>query len=402
MSSNNRVPPNPQNLARAAKLNAAAARMLAQGDPKLASSLLSEALELNREDLTSWLSLAAARSALNDSVGAMAALESVLSMDPRFFFGLLMKGSLQERSDPKAAAQTYGQALAQAPPWERLDEPTRRAVARAQEVNRRYRDELRNFVKRAIGADREVMAGSESQRIDLFIDATLGVKRIYPQQPTEYCYPNLPAIEFYDRAEFPWLAQLESATSVIQAELQEVIKSSEGFTPYIAYPDTVPLDQWAELNHSPRWSAFHFHHYGRRHEENCARCPNTLDILSRLPQPQVQGRMPAAMFSVLRAGTRIPAHTGVANVRLVVHLPLIVPPGCRFRVGNEVREWRVGDAWVFDDTIEHEAWNDSDRDRVILIFDVWSPRLSANERSLIGAVMAAMDTFNGISPESSL
>ncbi len=114
--------------------------------------------------------------------------------------------------------------------------------------------------------------------------------------------------------------------------------------------------------------------------------------------------MPAAMFSVLRANTRIPPHTGVANVRLVVHLPLVVPPGCGFRVGNETREWKVGEAWVFDDTIEHEAWNDSDEDRVVLIFDIWNPRLSASERSMIAEVMSAMDRFNevSLSPESQL
>lgn len=108
------------------------------------------------------------------------------------------------------------------------------------------------------------------------------------------------------------------------------------------------------------------------------------------------------MFSLLRPQTRIPPHTGVANVRLVVHLPLIVPPGCGFRVGNETRIWREGEAWVFDDTIEHEAWNDSDRDRYVLIFDVWNPRLSPAERELITAVMAAMDRYNGIVADGSL
>ena len=124
----------------------------------------------------------------------------------------------------------------------------------------------------------------------------------------------------------------------------------------------MPLDQWRELNHSPRWSAFHFYEKGQPIAERCSRAPATMAVLSRLPQAQVPLRSPSALFSVLQPHTRIPPHTGVANFRLVVHLPLIVPPGCGFRVGGETREWRIGEAWVFDDTIEHEAWNDSDAD----------------------------------------
>jgi aspartyl/asparaginyl beta-hydroxylase (cupin superfamily) len=104
------------------------------------------------------------------------------------------------------------------------------------------------------------------------------------------------------------------------------------------------------------------------------------------------------MFSVLSPRTRIPPHTGIANTRLVLHLPLIVPDGCGFRVGSETRPWRVGEAWVFDDTIEHEAWNDSDAQRIILICDVWNPHLSLEERELIVRAMAAMDAFAGAPP----
>jgi aspartyl/asparaginyl beta-hydroxylase (cupin superfamily) len=118
----------------------------------------------------------------------------------------------------------------------------------------------------------------------------------------------------------------------------------------------------------------------------------------RLPQAEVDLRSPTAMFSVLQPHTRIPPHTGVANFRLVVHLPLVLPGHCGFRVGGETREWRIGEAWVFDDTIEHEAWNDSDQVRIILICDVWSPRLSPAERAAIRSVIAAADAFRGIPP----
>jgi aspartyl/asparaginyl beta-hydroxylase (cupin superfamily) len=81
-------------------------------------------------------------------------------------------------------------------------------------------------------------------------------------------------------------------------------------------------------------------------------------------------------------------------------LPLIVPPNCRFRVGGETREWHAGAAWVFDDTIEHEAWNDSDVPRAILIFDVWNPELTALERDLVRETTAALAEY--YEPEGTL
>ena len=105
----------------------------------------------------------------------------------------------------------------------------------------------------------------------------------------------------------------------------------------------------------------------------------------------VQGHLAA----FLKPKTRIPAHVGVSNTRLVVHVPLIVPQGCGFRVGNETREWIPGKAWIFDDTIEHAAWNDSDKLRVVLIFDVWNPLLTPPERAMITAMTAGMNAFAG-------
>ena len=95
------------------------------------------------------------------------------------------------------------------------------------------------------------------------------------------------------------------------------------------------------------------------------------------------------MFSLLAPGTRIPPHTGVANTRLVAHLPLIVPPTCGFRCGATTVEWRVGEPFVFDDTIEHEAWNSSDELRVVMIFDLWPPALSERERAAVARIIPA-------------
>jgi aspartyl/asparaginyl beta-hydroxylase (cupin superfamily) len=223
----------------------------------------------------------------------------------------------------------------------------------------------------------------------------LGRKRQYLPQPALFQFQGLAPVTFFGRGGFPWLDAIEAQTAAIRDEFLTVLAQDQGFTPYLQYGDDQPLSQWAELNKSLRWSAFHLVEGGRVNQPNAQRCPHTMAALGGAPQPDQPGRTPVAMFSMLKPHTRIPPHCGVSNVRLVVHLPLVVPPGCGFRVGNDVREWEEGRAWVFDDTIEHEAWNDSERLRAILMFDIWHPHLTGPERALVTAMGAAMRDFSG-------
>jgi len=387
-----------------AGLNQAAMQALGAGDFATAQALLQRLVAADPASIPGWLNLAAVRRRLNDVDGAFDALREVMRRDPRNFPALLMSATLMERQgDIKGAAGLYGAALSNAPPDNYLDRPTQQAVAHAREVHGRHTREMSDFIRARIGDAQSQCAPIERRRVDSFIDMTLRVRKRYQQEPLEYFYPGLPAIEFYEREEFPWLADLEAATVPMQQELATILREDQaGFAPYIHYEDHMPLDQWRELNHSPRWSAFHFYEKGQPVAERCRRAPATMEVLARLPQAQVPLRSPSALFSVLQPKTRIPPHTGVANFRLVVHLPLIVPPACGFRVGGETRQWRIDEAWVFDDTIEHEAWNDSEQTRIIFICDVWSPRLSPDERAVIGEIIAATDAFNGTQPTSSV
>ena len=201
-------------------------------------------------------------------------------------------------------------------------------------------------------------------------------------------------MEFFARDDFPWLDAIEMATAEIRAELTAVLISDRaGLEPYIAYPEGVPLDQWQELNRSRRWSAYFLWNQGVAELAHLARCPRTAAALQAAPRCEVAGHAPTAFFSILDAGTHIPPHTGVTNTRLTVHLPLIVPLECGFRVGSETREWIPGKAWVFDDTIEHEAWNRSDSPRAVLIFDIWNPFLSEAERDFVRAATEAYSAY---------
>ena len=126
-----------------------------------------------------------------------------------------------------------------------------------------------------------------------------------------------------------------------------------------------------------------------------ARCPATLDALRRLPLCRIAGRTPTALFSLLRPGAHIPPHHGYLNARLICHLPLIVPGDCALRVGNETRAWRQGELMIFDDSMEHEAWNRSAELRVVLLFDIWRPELTDAERALVAATLESIDRFGG-------
>ena len=211
--------------------------------------------------------------------------------------------------------------------------------------------------------------------------------------------PRLPAKPFFERGYFPWVDELEKQTDRIRDELVAALNAdADRFTPYIEYKPGEPVAQWHELNHSRRWSALHLWRSGTPVRDNLERCPTTAAALLALPMADMSGLCPNAMFSALAPHTHIPPHHGETNARLVAHLPLIVPKGCRFRVGFEEREWRVGEMLVFDDTIEHEAFNESDELRVVLIFNVWNPLLEPEERRMANALAEAARQFRGDVP----
>jgi aspartyl/asparaginyl beta-hydroxylase (cupin superfamily) len=263
----------------------------------------------------------------------------------------------------------------------------RSAVDHARQSADKHRAAKEAAMLRSVGGSLEA---SERIRVERFISNASRRTRHFHQEPTHFHYPGLPEIEFHDVSQFPELAGLESHASAIREEFEALIAAEAAeMVPYVQYPDRVPLRQWQELNNSRDWSAIHLMQNGRRIDANARHCPRTMAAIAELPQPDVPGASPNAMFSLLAPRTHIPPHTGVANTRLVCHLPLIVPTGCGFRVGASVREWREVQAFVFDDTIEHEAWNDSDQLRVILILDLWPPALGKSERAAVSQVIAA-------------
>jgi aspartyl/asparaginyl beta-hydroxylase (cupin superfamily) len=368
-------------------------RAAAAGDFATARAMLEQAVEAESASAALWLKLAAARRASGDPAAALAAVERGLALSPLDFSALLFRATLLDMLGDERAGKEFGHALAQAPPEDQIPASMKRAMQRARERWEGYQASVEAALLPHIPDD---LAGSERRRLERFVTNRSHRTRRFHQQPADFDYPELPEIEFHDRGNFPFLSELEAATDAIRAEFEQLIAAEAAeIVPYIQYPDHVPLMQWKELNASDKWQAIHLLKNGDKVESNARHCPKTMAILEGIPQPRIRGASPNAMFSLLAPQTHIPPHTGVANTRLVCHLPLIVPPDCGFRCGDSRREWTLGEAFVFDDTIEHEAWNDSNQLRVVLILDLWAPALTDAERAIITSMIEACQVSFG-------
>jgi aspartate beta-hydroxylase len=378
-------------------LHEKARRALAAGDPRAARTLLERTVAIAPQHPPFWLSLANVLRVLACPDEELAALDRVLVLDPTHPLALLQKGAVLDLlGKRRTAARVYGNALATLNPQLKLPAAVATLVREAQRRVAEGAEELDAFVGQRVKPLRETHGASERRRFERCFDHVLGRARIHVPEPTFMLFPYLRNYEFYAREDFPWLDSIEAATDAIREEFLAVLADDQaGVEPYIAYREGLPLRQWKDLNHSRRWGAYFLWNQGARVEEHIARCPRTAAALAAAPRVDIKGSGPTAFFSILDARTRIPAHHGVTNTRLTVHVPLVVPPGCGFRVGGETREWRVGEAWVFDDTIEHEAWNDSDVPRAILIFDIWHPELTELERALVRETTVALADYYG-------
>jgi aspartate beta-hydroxylase len=338
--------------------------------------------------------------ATGDTAAEMTALTSALTIDPYFYPALLAKGLLLERTGQRHyAARIYKDVLAIAPPPEQVPMELREKLGHARRMVEENAIALEAELNTRLATIRARHEGESLERFDECQAVQLGRKKVFTQQPSMLHFPRLPAIQFYDRREFPWLPHLEAAAEVIRDELVVVLRDdTDQMRPYVSHPDGAPISQWAELNHSPRWSAFFLWEDGKRIDAHCARCPRTAAVLETIPMMDCAGYAPTVLFSILSPHTHIPPHSSVTNARLVVHLPLIAPAQCRFRVGNESREWNFGEAWVFDDTIEHEAWNDSDQLRAIMMIDIWNPYLTKAERELVTVLLNVEREWYGSRP----
>ena len=170
---------------------------------------------------------------------------------------------------------------------------------------------------------------------------------------------------FFDTDTFPWARTLEADWRSIRAELDTVLEDQEHLPNF----QDISVDQ-ATMTTDDRWKTYFLYGYGFRSEANCARCPQTAKLCEQIPG------MKTAMFSILAPGKHLPAHKGPYKGVMRYHLGLLIPEPateCAIRVEHETRHWAEGKSMIFDDTYEHEAWNHTDKTRVVLFVDFVRP-----------------------------
>lgn len=188
------------------------------------------------------------------------------------------------------------------------------------------------------------------------------VRKIAKYQSGQSKVPDTPKI---GNEHFSFLTAFTDNWETIQAEAREVLKFRDAIPTF----HEVSPDQY-RLSTENNWKTFVLFGFGQRLEKNAALAPKTSEILEKVPNLQT------AMFSILAPGYHIPAHKGVTKGILRTHLGLIIPKDreqCRIRVDDTITPWKEGEIFVFDDTYEHEVWNDTDEERVILLFDFDRP-----------------------------
>ncbi len=164
---------------------------------------------------------------------------------------------------------------------------------------------------------------------------------------------------------FPWHRTLEANWRTIRDELDQLLEHRDALANF----QDISTDQ-ASITDDDRWKTYFLYGFGFRADANCARCPETARLVGSVPG------MKTAMFSILAPGKHIPDHCGPYKGVVRYHLGMKVPRDrerCRIRVGDRYATWTEGESLFFDDTHEHEVWNDTDEERVVLFLDVVRP-----------------------------
>jgi aspartyl/asparaginyl beta-hydroxylase (cupin superfamily) len=368
------------------------------GDPATAIAKFQSIVAAGEADTAVWLALSMAYQASGDPKNEIAAVTQVLERDPDNIRANLIKAdALVSLGSKRAAMGFYALLEVLVPQTEGLPPAIAAELNRARQAHAKLKQGLSDYLLAEVEKAGFHPAHS-SRRFGDSLDILTGRKQRYVPTPRAYFFPELPAIEFYDRTRFAWLDPVEAATDDICAELMPILEEGTHFGPYIEVEaeksSHVVQSSGKELISSPEdWTAAYLIRDGKHQTPLAERCPKTLAALEEVPLETIEGRAPFVLFSKLTPGAWIAPHTGFLNSRLVCHLPLLVPDGCWFRVGNQVRLWERGKAWVFDDTIEHEARNQGQGTRVVLIFNIWHPDLTEEERHLVGALLTAVETF---------
>lgn len=365
-------------------------QMLQTGRFDEARKTINELYQGTIPSLSIGLALAVACRGSGDVDAALSAIDAALTFAPHDISALILKGDIYfDAKQKRMAMQCYASALKAAAVAAQLPSDIQAALPRIESRYQNIANEMHNHISDAM------VTSPESQKLPRFQEAMRllrGEADMFYSKPRAFYYPGLPHRQFYPNQMFDWADKVMAGTSVILNELEKITDST-GFEPYLQRHQQGPTGRVHSLLDSDEWQALFLIKDGKRVNQYADVCTETLEILNNVPLAEVPGRGPMVLFSRLNPGGHIAPHNGFFNTRLICHLPLVVPPNCSLRVGNETRDWRKGELMIFDDSIEHEAWNRSNSKRDILIFDVWHPDLNEDEREAISVLCESIDNF---------
>ena len=209
------------------------------------------------------------------------------------------------------------------------------------------------------------------------------------QKPHFFYIPTLTAKPYFNSNKFSWAQKIESNYQIIKSELVKVLQNTQiSGRPYLDN-NIDPESNLSHLAGSSQWTAFDLYKDGTPNKDKLHNFPKTQELLSKLPLYGINHNPYEIFFSLLKPKQHIKAHYGLSNHSLTVHLPLIVPDKCKLRVDDTWHNWEEGKLVIFDDTFDHEAINESEQERVVLIFSIWHPELTVEEQQDIKATFIA-------------
>lgn len=334
-------------------------------------------------------------------------LEAVVARDPKFYAAWLFLGQLREaKGDAYGALRARFEAIIGAQRsglWlgEDTTEPQiLQQVIRAVEQVRKGREML---LYESYGELRKQLGTTALGRVDKALAGYLRKWNATPpdprQRPRFFYFPDLPNTPYHDPFLQPWASQLQSSVDVIRKDALRVFAEDQKFQPFLVSKGSNPTQEHIKGNgadgaSAPAWDAFFFYRHGERFDKNHDRCPGTSAVLESIELCRIADQAPEICFSVLGPGTQIMPHYGVSNVRLVTHLPLVVPGECALNlidVGEH--HWQDGKLMMFDDTFQHEAWNRSNSPRIVLLMDCWNPHLTVPEKIAVKQLIEMITAF---------
>ena len=387
----------------------AAARALSQlallrGDSARAAELLSELVRAHPNDAQLALGHAVALAEAERLREAIAVIEASLVVNPKHFPSWLLLGHIREaQGDDIGALRAWYQAVIGAQlegHWkdQRSTPPNLlKPVVHAIEQVRAGRRELLFDVYSNLRAQHGAHA---LMRVDRALSGYLKEWDSTPsdarQRPRFFYFPDLPTTPYHDPYLQPWAKRLEASFAAIRDEALRVWTEGQRLQNFLELPQNSRLEDYLQgVGVTPAWEAFFFYRHGHRFDANHALCPRTSEVLESSDLCRIEEQAPEICFSVLKPGSHIMPHYGVTNVRLVMHLPLIVPPHCALNlidVGEH--HWQEGKLMMFDDTFQHEAWNRSNATRIVLLMDCWNPHLTRVEQLAVKQLVEMISGFH--------